>query len=31
MGKSAEAVRKIYGRALLRLAERLRGAGGTEA
>ena len=31
MGKSAEAVRKIYGRALARLAERLRGAGGTEA
>jgi RNA polymerase sigma-70 factor (ECF subfamily) len=29
MGKSAEAVRKIYGRALARLAERLRGAGGT--
>lgn len=31
MGKSAEAVRKIYGRALARLAERLRGAAGTDA
>lgn len=31
MGKSAEAVRKIYGRALARLAERLRGSAGTDA